>query len=88
MGIKNINGSICWDCGRSTDGSCPWAQRFEPVEGWTAESHMMPGTRTTPATVAYKVLRCPLFTRDSYGCGMFRIGSKEAEKFELALQGV
>ena len=34
-GISKTN--ICIDCVNSCNGSCSWAMKHEPVEGWTAK---------------------------------------------------
>lgn len=52
--------TLCWSCGRSTGGKgCPWADKLEPVEGWTA-------TKTAIKyfwgdNESYVVHKCPLF---------------------------
>ena len=53
--------TLCWGCRKATGREdCPWANKFEPVEGWTA----------TPTEVkagadgvvkSYEVHKCPLF---------------------------
>lgn len=81
-------GSLCWDCARATKGSCSWSRRFAPVKGWTAEKRQMAGTNTTPPVISYRVYACPLFNRDSYAGGQVRPGTKEAKRYELAMQRV
>ena len=55
--------TLCWECKKATGcGDCPWANRFEPVDGWDA-------TPTEIKTVgrieqSYIVNDCPLFERD------------------------
>lgn len=55
--------NICFDCQRALPlRGCPWADKFEPVEGWTA----------TPVTIktnithrdSYNITACPLFLQD------------------------
>ena len=80
--------TLCWDCKRSGERSCPWSMYYKPVEGWTAESKVIKGTRSTPDMVSYRVDDCPLFVRDSYGGGIAKPGTEEAKKFEIAMQGL
>ena len=57
--------SIFWDCKWATgkDGVCSWAAEFKEVEGWTAlRRDLIYGT--TPG-ISYRVIRCPLFCKDS-----------------------
>lgn len=54
--------TLCWECGRATGGKgCPWADKLEPVEGWTATE-----TETTAywnSDSSYTVHECPLFIK-------------------------
>lgn len=50
--------SLCWNCGKATGGSdCPWANRFEPVEGWTATPTIIKADRNA----SFMVHQCPLY---------------------------
>lgn len=78
--------TLCWDCQRAVGKTCPWVSKSKPVEGWSAESKIIKGTRSTPDMISYRVDYCPLFVRDSYGGGAAKPGTKEAKKFEIAMQ--
>lgn len=59
----NSKATLCWDCKKATGGSdCPWANNFEPVEGWDAIPEMITVT-TTVQTSSFQVNNCPLFER-------------------------
>lgn len=55
--------TLCWQCKKSTSGSdCPWANRFEPVDGWNATSSIVKmGLDRTQES--FFVHECPLFER-------------------------
>lgn len=55
--------TLCWSCEKCTGGSdCPWANRFEPVEGWDAVPTKIKMTPEKESD-SFKVLSCPLFKR-------------------------
>lgn len=56
--------TLCWDC-RNALGGCSWAQRFEPVEGWTAivtkpAVYLSEAMQNIPD---YCVIKCPEFEK-------------------------
>lgn len=56
--------TLCWKCHRSDHfvddpTPCPWATRFEPVEGWDAVETAIGGCHREVPT--YIVIKCPLF---------------------------
>lgn len=52
--------TLCWECGRATGGKgCPWADRLEPVEGWTVTQEKT--TAYWNSDFSYIVHKCPLF---------------------------
>lgn len=53
-----LKDSLCWHCSRSTDGSCSWSDRFEPVDGWIAQ---MVKRKSQAYRESYLVIECPLF---------------------------
>lgn len=58
---KNTKDTLCWDCKKATGGSdCPWANKFKPVEGWTATPTIVKvaGIREENSFIVHK---CPLF---------------------------
>ena len=62
---KNVN--ICFDCQNAipnpeTGRGCPWSERFEPVEGWTAELAVL-NPNWNPS-LTYHITACPLFLAD------------------------
>lgn len=63
--MANVNGKgrssqLCWDCQRALPlRGCPWADNFQPVEGWTAFPKMIEGNVPT-----YAIRECPLFLAD------------------------
>ena len=62
---KNKKSSLCWECYRSVhfkEFPCPWAARFEPVEGWKAKVSHIKTPYGTDKT--YHVIKCPLFMAD------------------------
>lgn len=80
--------TICWDCERAAEKTCPWSQDFKPIEGWQAEAKVIKGTNSTPDMVSYRVDYCPLFVRDSWGGGQAKPGTEEAKKYEITVQGL
>lgn len=55
--------NICFDCQRALPlRGCPWADKFEPVEGWTATIIPIKGGRIHKET--YHITNCPLFKAD------------------------
>ena len=35
---KKMAEQLCWSCSKACGGSdCPWANKLQPVEGWTAK---------------------------------------------------
>ena len=59
---KRKKPSLCWECHRSVhfkEFPCPWAARFEPVEGWKAKVSHIKTPYGTDKT--YHVTKCPLF---------------------------
>lgn len=54
---------LCWDCKRAI-GLCPWSQKGEAVEGWTAEKTLIPNGEISEFTPSYKITKCPLFIKD------------------------
>ena len=53
--------SLCWNC-KNCFGGCSWAERFEPVEGWSAERTTIEYFNTK--TPSFLVRDCPLFAVD------------------------
>lgn len=56
---KHPQETLCWSCQRAVPSPddptpCPWARRFEPVEGWEARENRE----------SYMVCECPLYQRD------------------------
>ena len=46
---------LCWSCSKACGGSdCPWANKLQPVEGWTAK----------PSIVTYRIIECPLYEKE------------------------
>ena len=65
-----FSSTLCWDCANAVpDGvrGCSWSLRFKPVKGWEAETDKVHESAT------YTVLSCPMFERDSFGCGISRV---------------
>ena len=53
---------LCWSCSKACGGSdCPWANKLQPVEGWTAIQRIIKdcGHKTTH----YRITKCPLFEK-------------------------
>lgn len=63
--MANVNGKgrssqLCWDCQRALPlRGCPWADNFQPVEGWTATPKVLTGNVHT-----FAIRECPLFLAD------------------------
>ena len=53
--------SLCWRC-KNCFGGCSWAERFEPVEGWSAERTIIKYFNIE--TPSFLVRDCPLFAVD------------------------
>lgn len=64
MKNKNFNNSLCWDCGNSICGGCPWAKSFKPVPGWKAQKRVIKMTDKVTETT-FVVEECPMFKDDS-----------------------
>ena len=60
--MPNTKFTLCWDCARSTDGSCNWSKDFQTVEGWGTEEFK----------TGILVTWCPEFKRNSWGFGVYR----------------
>lgn len=57
---KGKSSQLCWDCQRALPlRGCPWADRFKPVEGWTATPKVLTGNVHT-----FAIRECPLFLPD------------------------
>lgn len=71
--------TLCWDCKMSTDMSCSWSSDFEPVPGWEAEPEKLKigDGRSESYSDSFNVTACPLFLRDAYGGGMYRLSEKK-----------
>lgn len=56
---------LCWSCAKAC-GGCPWSDRFEPVQGWDAEScrrvyrDAAVGTRYIDS---YTIRECPEYVK-------------------------
>lgn len=61
--------TLCWYCKRTTcpNGSCPWIDRGEPVEGWDAikmaKCNVPEDANIRIPMSCYFVKKCPLFER-------------------------
>lgn len=66
---KQYKPTLCWGCQRAAGllmKTCPWAYRFEPVDGWTA----LPTNvyiESSRAASSFYVTECPLFKPDAEG---------------------
>ena len=67
--------TLCWDCAKASGsdrfpgGACEWAERLQPVAGWSAvETVKKEGTDDEMRS--YIVLSCPKFERDAWGGGL------------------
>lgn len=60
--------ALCWDC-KNALGKCSWSQRFEPIEGWTAEYDSKKDS--------YHVTDCLLFERDALNGGTRRLSARK-----------
>lgn len=67
------NEQLCWNCKRSTNPEglrCPWADKGEPVEGWTAAQgracykYDTYGNKVGEFGFSYDIMVCPLFVKD------------------------
>lgn len=57
---KGKSSQLCWDCQRALPlRGCPWADNFQPVEGWTATLKVLTGNVHT-----FAIRECPLFLAD------------------------
>lgn len=60
----------CWSCKRSTDASCQWSKRLQPVDGWEAEErhvlsqHTYKGILIYRKVASYRVISCPMYEWD------------------------
>jgi len=64
--------TLCWCCGNATKPKrCPWANNFTPVKDWEAIPTKIKFKLfgRTIISDSYKVIRCPLFSRDSVNGG-------------------
>lgn len=62
----NYPATLCWDCDNAC-GGCPWADKFQPVDGWTADYQPVKainGKKETLLLDSYMVKSCPLFVPD------------------------
>ena len=56
--------TICFKCDNAK-GGCPWSDRFEPVDGWTAEETLVNYGDQVHVTSSYCVSDCPMYTPDA-----------------------
>ena len=69
MGEKSNQHTLCWDCENAVEPEiCPWANDGTPVPGWLAVRTRIKSNRMK--SDSYRVLKCPLFKRDSIKSGM------------------
>ena len=67
--------TLCWDCERAIDNNCPWVERAEPVDGWTAFKTVV-RTNCQYLTDSYHVVACPMFKRDAEKGGQKKYQSR------------
>ena len=67
--------TLCWDCERAIDNNCPWVERAEPVDGWTAFKTVV-RTNCQYLTDSYHVVACPMFKRDAERGGQKKYKSR------------
>ncbi len=63
----NCESNICMSCQRAArfiELPCPWASKFEPVEGWTAEEICKIDGGQEVHT--YYITKCPLYMMDEW----------------------
>lgn len=78
---QNFRHSLCWDCKNAVTLGCSWADRFEPVPGWTAEATKK---KTFGVLVdSYRVEACPEFIRDAENFGLKRMKKKGGTDDEI-----
>lgn len=68
VAAKVAKESICWGCRKAdhftnVENPCPWASKFQPVEGWVAEESRLKGYHSK-GIESYRVISCPLFDAD------------------------
>lgn len=55
---------LCWSCAKACGGSdCPWANKLQPVEGWTAKPKTICGNNKHPIET-FHITECPLYEKD------------------------
>lgn len=54
--------NICETCQKAT-GGCAWADKFKPVEGWTANKVALK-LHTGKTTTSYQITACPEYVQD------------------------
>lgn len=67
--------TLCWDCERAIDNNCPWVERAEPVDGWTAFKTLV-RTNQQYLTDSFHVVACPMFKRDAERGGQKKYQSR------------
>lgn len=63
--------TLCWDCEKAT-GGCSWSNELIPVKGWSAKNTTKKGGYDS-----FYVYNCPLFERDAYKGGTFRLEKRK-----------
>lgn len=67
------NEQLCWNCKRSTNPEgfrCSWADKGEPIEGWTAAEGRICykydtyGNKIGELGISYDITACPMFVKD------------------------
>ena len=54
---------LCWSCSKACGGSdCPWANKLQPVEGWTAKPSIVMSNYHQINT--YRIIECPLYEKE------------------------
>ena len=70
--------TLCWDCANALHGGCSWTDptQQEPVKDWKA----------IETDMGYRVISCPQFVRNTYGCCRYRTAEDYIEALEDAVR--
>ena len=59
---KKMAEQLCWSCSKACGGSdCPWANKLQPVEGWTAKPSIVMSNYHQINT--FRIIECPLYEK-------------------------
>ena len=61
--VEKMAEQLCWFCSKACGGSdCPWANKLQPVPGWTAKPSIVMSNYNQINT--FRIFECPLYEKE------------------------